>query len=91
VADKNCYHLDFTQKEMFLLTGGTFQPSFGTRDFKSNFRAVPGNSGLVVTIPASQESRLKSSRLEHTKDQTAGKIVQVMNPSGSKKPVTNYA
>ena len=50
---------------------GTFQPSFGTRDFKSIFRTVPGNSGLVVVIGGCRGSRLSLSRQEHNKDLTA--------------------
>jgi hypothetical protein len=55
VADKDCYHIDFIRKEIVRLIGGTFQPSFGKRDFRSIFRTVLGNSELVVTISGSRE------------------------------------
>ena len=71
--------------------GGHFNPVSG-RGILSPFLGLsPGNSRLVITIPGSQESRLKSSRLEHSEDQTASKIVRVMTLSGSTKPAINYS
>lgn len=55
VAAKWCYQLDLIKIELILANCRTFQPMFGTCNFKSIFRTVPWKLGQIVTLSGAEQ------------------------------------